>query len=303
MPLPSPVPRRTAASLVGVVLCLSPACLGSAFIRGAYYRLGDADAGATAGAVGNDPTVDSFADGLDLRRTGSPHYAGDVPPRGPADNRLSMSFANIGLGGPAFPAEYGRGEPLPVVVQGIALETWVRAGPTNLDLPVGPGREELIAYNGDPASNGFGFFLNGDNYVLRLGAPDAPVGGPAGTGNDRVLGPVDVGKWHHLAYVYSLGTSGYYYDGRLVSQSTSDPAPLAATTGFFLGGQAAGDAIRYGFNGWVDEVRFQSFNPIAAGAFEPTAFLIVPEPAAAGMLVPMLAVVLLRRRRGNVAPI
>jgi hypothetical protein len=28
------------------------------------------------------------------------------------------------------------------------------------------------------------------------------------------------------------------------------------------------------FNGWMDEVRYQSFNPLAAGAFEPTAFLI-----------------------------
>ena len=285
-----------AVTSVVVALWLSPPCLASAFLSGAYYRLGDADPGAAAGAVGNDPTVDSFSGTLNLSRTGSPHYAADVPARGPAENKLSMSFANIGLGGPAFPAGYGRGDPLPVVVQGIQLESWVKAGPTNLDLPVGVGREELLAYNGNPAANGFGFFLSGDQYVLRLGAPDAPAKS-VNAGNDRVLGPADVGAWHHLAYVYSLGTSSYYYDGKLVAQSTSDSAPLAASGGFFLGGQASGDNIQHGFNGWLDEVRYQSFNPIAAGAFEPASFLIVPEPAAAAGLLISGGLALLARRR------
>jgi len=248
-------------------------CSASAFVRGAWYRLGDADPGATAGSVGNDPTIDSFADGLNLARVGSPHYTSDVPALGPAGNKLAMAFANIGLGGPAFPGEYGRDKPLPMVEQGIALEAWARSGPTNLDLPITGPRNELVAYNGDPASNGFGFFNHDNTFVARLGTAE------------HALGPADVGAWHHLAYVYSLGTSSYYYDGKLVATSTTDPAPAAASGGFWVGGQASGGNVVYGLNGWVDEVRYQTFNPIAAGAFEPAAFLIVPEPAAALLLL------------------
>ena len=51
------------------------------------------------------------------------------------------------------------------------------------------------------------------------------------------------------------------------------------------------------FNGWIDEVRYQTFNPIAAGAFEPTAFLITPEPGAAALLG--LASLAFLRRRGR----
>jgi hypothetical protein len=272
-----------AAAVPCLLFVLASDCLASAFVRGAYYRLGDADPGAAAGAIGNNPTLDSFSDALNLARAGSPHYAADVPALGPADNKLSMSFANIGLGGPAFPARYGRDNPLPMVEQGIALEAWAKSGPTNLDVPSGP-RNEIVAYNGDPAANGFGFFNHNDTFVARLGT------------TEHALGAADVGAWHHLAYVYSLGTSSYYYDGKLVATSTTDPAPVAATGGFWVGGQPSGDNILYGMNGWVDEVRYQTFNPIAAGAFEPTSFLIVPEPSATGLMLLLGACATLRRR-------
>jgi hypothetical protein len=177
-----------------------------------------------------------------------------------------MAFANIGLGGPAFPSVYGRPESLSMVEQGYVLETWVKKGPTNLLGPESLGNS-LIAYNGDPGANGFGFFMHDDNYVARVG------------GFERVLGPATIGQWHHLAYVQTLGTVGYYYDGKLVFETRSDPLPLAATAGFWVGG--FGDPLSDGeflFNGWIDEVRYQSFNPLSAGAFNPTAFLITPVP-------------------------
>jgi len=268
-----------------VLPCLTAGeCLASAFVRGAYYQLGDADPGAAAGAVGNDQTLDSFADGLHLDRSGSPHYSSNVPPLGPFGNKLSMAFANEGLGGPAFPGLYARTAALPMVEQGLALEAWAMAGPTNLDSPDSI-RNEMLAYNVNPADSGFGLFLHADNYVARVG----PF--------EKVLGPADVGAWHHLAYVYSLGTSSYYYDGRLVAESTKDPAPAAPTAGFSLGGQPSGDAMLFPYNGWLDEVRYQSFNPMSAGAFNPTSFLIVPEPAACAILAAAAAVALLRRRR------
>lgn len=273
-----------------IACCLSSSyCLGSAFVRGAYYRLGEDDPGAVAGAIGNDPTQDSFGDDLDLARFGSPHYAADVPPRGPFGSKLSMQFANEGLGGPAFPAAYGRASSLSMVEQGYALEAWVKAGPTNLDSVSDSVSDWLVAYNGEPGASGFGLFLHGVDYVVRIG--------PA---FERPLGPAEVGVWHHVAYVQSLGTSSYYYDGTLVAENDKDPLPLPASGGFWIGGRApdAGDAIVHGFNGWIDEVRYQSFNPLAAGAFEPTAFLIVvPEPAAAGFASLLVGTALPRRRR------
>ena len=47
--------------LVSSIILVAEDCLASAFVRGAYYRLGEDDPGAMAGSVGNDPTQDSFA--------------------------------------------------------------------------------------------------------------------------------------------------------------------------------------------------------------------------------------------------
>ena len=175
-----------------------------------------------------------------------------------------MAFANEGLGGPAFPGFYGREDSLSMVEQGYALEAWVKAGPTNLDSI----RTNLIAYNGQPEGNGFGLFLDGEDYVVRIGS------------FERLLGPATISEWHHLAYVQSLGTASYYYDGKLVDETTSDPLPVAADGGFWLGGLAIGvnGEGTLLFNGWIDEVRYQSFNPLAAGAFNPTDFLIRSSP-------------------------
>jgi hypothetical protein len=266
----------SAARMLLVFLCLTllfdvpQTGFAAAFIRGAYYRLGDADPGATPGTIGNDPTLDSFVDDLDLDRFGSPRYSSDVPPRGPWESKISMAFANDSLGGPAVPGFYGREDSLSMVEQGYALEAWVKNVPPGLlDSPDGEVNG-LVAYNGQPGSNGFGIFVSGDEYVARVGS------------FERSLGPATAFEWHHLAYVQSLGTASYYYDGNLVHETSKDPLPAAATGGFWLGGLAAGPGIdgSFLFNGWIDEVRYQSFNPLSAGSFNPTAFLIRPTPMA-----------------------
>jgi Concanavalin A-like lectin/glucanases superfamily len=275
--------RRFFPVALFLLALVAPHARANAFVKGAYYRLGDDDPGAAAGNTGNDPTRDSFADQLHLARVQSPRYSADVPPFGPIPNKLSMSFANISLGGPAVPGYYGRTTSLDMVSGGVALETWVKNGGFQR---VGPVEDDwLIAYNGQPNTNGFGFFLFGGQYVARI----------PGVG-DRVLGIADQSAWHHLAYVYAVGTSSYYFDGKLVSQSTKDAAPLTATGGFWVGGHSApgADPGEFLFNGWIDEVRYQSFNPLAAGAFEPTSFLITPEPNTLALL---LILGVLRRRR------
>jgi hypothetical protein len=257
---------------------------GNAFVRGAYYRLGDNDPGAVAGAVGNDPTIDSFIDSLNLSRFGSPRYSANVPSKYAA-SKLSMAFANIGLGGPTVLGYYGRTTPLPAVDQGYGLEAWVNTPDVSvvLDPPVAP---HLVAYNGTPGVNGFGFYEMGGNYVARIGAIDHPLGS---TGS---------GTWHHLAYVQSFANASYYYDGKLISSTSTDPLPLAPTGGFWVGGRQSGVNNLDLFNGYVDEIRYQSFNPIAAGAFEPTAFLIdAPDPSQLALVCVAAAYGLSFRRR------
>jgi hypothetical protein len=274
------------AALVGATLVLAASpCRASAIVEGAYYQLGDADPAALAGAVGNDPTVDSFINHSNLSRIGSPHYSADVPARGPAGNKLSMQFANAGLGGPAILGFYGSPTSLTMVQQGYALEAWAKAGSTNVVGPTGTAMS-LVAYNGDPSSNGFGLYQNGGNYVADI------------AGTLHALGPAEIGAWHHIAYVQSLGTSSYYYDGQLVSQSSKDLVPTPASGGFSIGGRGTFAAPLDLFNGGIDEVRYQSFNPLAAGAFDPTSFLItpVPEPTVAA-LGGLVALALLHRIR------
>src|SRR6266699_1840069 len=114
--------RLGVAFLLGL---LSPsAAWASAFVRGAYYRLGEDDPGAIVGHIGNDPTKDSFADMLDLARAGQPLYSSDVSPAAPST--ISMAFPNNSgiAGGPA--AFYSRATPLDMSQQGYALETWVK---------------------------------------------------------------------------------------------------------------------------------------------------------------------------------
>jgi hypothetical protein len=285
--------RRSFAITVLLFSFAAPHARGNAFVKGAYYRLGDDDPGAAAGNTGNDPTRDSFIDKLDLGRVQTPQYSADVPPLGPIPNKLSMAFANISLGGPAVPGYYGRTTSLEMVSGGYALEAWVK----NADhLFVGPNSDPptahwLIAYNGDPNANGFGLFVSNNQYVARIGGAGGVI--------ERALGPADPLTWHHLAYVQTLGTSSYYFDGKLVGSSTADPLPQTATGGFWIGGHAAAgsDPGEYLFNGWIDEVRYQSFNPLAAGAFEPTNFLITPEPGALALIVFAGGMACVRRAR------
>src|SRR5688572_28614641 len=267
----------------------------AAFVRGAYYRLGDDDPGAAPNLSGQDPTRDSFAEALHLSRIEDPRYSADVPPLGPTPNTLSMRFAS--LEGVVVPGYYGRNQSLDMASGGFALEAWVkrRSVPDGVGgIPV-PSVQQVIAYNGIPSdgagrtANGFGLFYKDGDFVAR-------IGGLA----DVTLGPGDPDVWHHLAYVHSLGTSSYYFDGKLVRESSTDPAPRPASGGFWVGGNAHPliDPGEHLFHGWIDEVRYQMFNPLAAGSFNPTDFLIVPEPGAGMLLLIAASFAFGRRRKG-----
>src|SRR5436853_7893660 len=98
------------------IVAISEMGRANAFVRGAYYRLGDDDTGAAAGAAGNNPTLDSFSSHIGLSRFSSPHYSSDVPPNGPFGNKLSMAFANNCVG-PTAGGYYGALKPLDMTEQ------------------------------------------------------------------------------------------------------------------------------------------------------------------------------------------
>ena len=284
----------TRAVLTAAALCCATStCFGSAFVNGAYYQLGDADPGAVAGQPGNSITQDSFSGDQDLSRVDTPRYSSDVPARGPAGDKLSMQFANIGLGGPAFPASYGRTTPLDTAQPGVVLEAWAKTGPSNLDLPSLDSDLRIVA-----ANTNVGLYSHGGDYVVRLG------------GLELKLGPAEVGVWHHLAYVREGNVHSFYFDGDFVTGFVQDPPAAPSSGGFWVGGMSGapmasglanleGPTVN-GFNGWIDEVRYQSFNPMAAGPFNPTAFLISPAPEPAGLTLLAAAgapLVIARHRR------
>jgi len=171
--------------------------------------------GASASAVGNNPTKDSFSDGLDLTRFGAPRYTSDVPSRGPFPNNLSHVLRQHRPGRARRhwllqPRNFARHDPAGFCPRSLAK------APTPPVLDPG-GSGQLIAYNGDPAANGFGLYRDAANFVARIGA------------FEQILGPATDNAWHHLAYVQSLGTTSYYYDGNLVKSTTKDPLPSTAT--------------------------------------------------------------------------
>ena len=280
--------RFTSGALL-LVLVLATECRGGAFVRGAYYRMGDDDPGAVAGATANSTTRDSFADALDLKRYGTPTYANVVPPGWPS-SKLSMHFDDPATSS-TNASLFHRTSSL-ALDQGYSLELWARPDPFPITDPGGPPETRILAYDGTPNLNGFGFYSIDGDFALVVG----------GHLTWRTLGPTNLFAWHHIAYVQSLGTSSYYYDGALVATSTTDPIPAAPTGGIWVGGfgdNTSGDLL---FHGWIDEVRFQTFNPLAAGAFNPTDFLIVPEPATVGLFGVFFGVALLHRRARTVIP-
>ena len=78
---------------------------------------------------------------------------------------------------------------------------------------------------------------------------------------------------------------------------------MAATPdgGFWVGGQSVVASLpAFPFDGLVDEVRYQAYNPIAAGVFDPTDFLIsAPEPGSLWLVAFIAAPILLARRRSR----
>ncbi len=120
------------------------------------------------------------------------------------------------------------------------LSTWVKwAGTT--------GNNEIISYNGNSSTTGFGLRLDnaeGDQYELILG----------GVGYVETAGTLTAGTWTHLVAVRSSGNWTIYKDTistPIVSGGTLSPDVTPSTDKFWVGINGQGTAS---FNGYIDEV-------------------------------------------------
>lgn len=230
---------RTARLILCTLLSLASCGVWAQLNLVAWYRLGEADPGATPGGPGANPTIDS-AGAFDLASVGAPTYS--VTPSPPS--ALSMAFA--GADG------YRNGAPVSLATDNFGLEAWVFSTST--------AGNAVIAYNGNTGSSGWGIFRAGANYHYLFGG--VVVGG--GT-------PVLLNRWTHLAVVRDAGVTTFYVNGR--PNNVSGNAPNAPAGAFGIG---INPLLNQEFHvGDVDEVRAFTFAP---GTFSPALLLAAAPP-------------------------
>jgi len=248
--------------------CALVAAAGMAFAASAnaaviaQYNMGEDDAGAAAGSIGNDPTT--AAVGGDLARFGDPTYSSDVPAGG---STLSMAFDGDG-------DYYSSSAPTTDLSQDITIS---------------------FDAKGSNGAGGFSFLISlGSNFggiqVVEIGGTVTTfmAGGPgAGDGGFDLDGDTD---WHHydLAWDSDITTLTLSVDGGVVSTQVATPANGQITDFFTIGGNSrssdpgnlADPLFEGSFNGNIDNVVVD----------------VVPEPGSLALLG-LGGLALLRRRR------
>jgi hypothetical protein len=259
-----------------------------------YYRLGDADAGATIGSPSNATTADSAPapfGGLDLTKSAnnSPTYAAPI-----ADAALHTgSTRAVNFGGNSF---YRAGTFLTNATTNWGMETWVTVNPLAPGVTAIPDGD--IVHNGVPGATGLGLIVNNffgsPRYFAHVSGV-ATVGATSGASNLVVPGvPV------HLAAVVTqdpapatTSKTTLYING--VVNATFNGGVPAATSDFFIGGRPNNSNF---VNGVIDETRIFTFN---RGEFSVNDLLVnapaVPEPTTALLVLPAAGLMALRRRR------
>ena len=213
-----------------------------------YWRLGENDPGAAAGATATN-TTDS-AGSVNLQFQGNASYASDVASAAAnhTGSSLSVNFTN---------AAYATNAIVSTATDNFGIECWVK--------PTALGGGQIIAYNGvtgGGGSGGWGLIIATDNTYQAL------FGGAMSFGTNVATANV----WTHLALVRASGISTLYINGIAVATNSSIPGTpggrfALATTPQALGAQS--------FTGLIDEVRVFTFSP---GQFSTSDLLLNQSP-------------------------
>src|SRR5258706_6331862 len=171
-----------------------------------YWRMGENDPGAVPGTTGANVT-DSIGS-RNLTFSGPALYSTDVAAAASAHTGSSLSV-NLSAAG-----AYGLGSLVSTATDNFGVEAWVK--------PVSVTSGQVIAYNGNTATTGWGILVSGSTYLGLFGGKDI-FGSGVATSN----------VWTHVAMVRSGGVATIYING--TAAGTSSVIPNLPTGNFAIG--------------------------------------------------------------------
>jgi autotransporter-associated beta strand protein len=210
-----------------------------------YWRLGESDPAAAAGATTTNTT--DLVGGMNLKLQGNARYAYDVASTAQTSigSVMSVNFTNLA---------YAITPIVSTAQDNFGIECWAK--------PTALGGGQVIAYNGGTGgadgSSGWGIILAADNTFQGLFGGITTIGTSPATAN----------VWTHLALVRNNGTTTLYVNG--VAAGTSSAGPLFPQGNFALGAPPQSPTSQF-FTGLIDEVRVFTF---ASGQFTTSDLLL-----------------------------
>ena len=164
---------------------------------------------------------------------------------------------SVGAKGPIYTGSAAPGCTVAIKFTGDAYESLVSAACINLNRDFGfqlwikarDSNDRMIAYNGNPAKNGWGF-------IQRNGLWEVLLGGATFIKGTRIV----PGKWVNLALVVTGGKVKLYVNGKSYASyqgGPNAPSPAAGGDGFWIGSQRK---IQTAYCS-VDDVKIFTFIP------------------------------------------
>jgi len=202
-----------------------------AFSVVSYWRMGENDVGATAGATGTNETDCVGSDTLTF--SGQALHSSDVAATALAHTGSILSVNFSGFGG------YATGNLVSAAQDNFGVEAWVK--------PASVTSDQTIVYNGGTATSGWGLRIDGSSstYTALFGGVDYFGASPA-TPN----------VWTHVALARNNGVATLYVNG--IAAGTTSLSPNRPTGNFAIGAPPQNPASQP-FIGSVDEVRVFTF--------------------------------------------
>lgn len=195
-----------------------------------YWRMGENDPGAVP--LGKPVTAIDSVGTNNLTYSGSAIYSTNVAAVASTNaySRLSVELTN---------SAYASSPIVSTNVDNFGIEAWVN--------PASVVSGQIIVYNGNTATTGWGILVSGSTY-------SAIFGGHTIFGTDTAV----AGTWTHVALVRNNGTATLYVNG--VASGTSPATPTVPLGNFAFGAPPTAPSSQF-YTGLLDEVRIFTFAP------------------------------------------